>query len=61
MFRVEKVAEYKKVNFPTLAVYGNTDHAALRLITCGGTFDPSTHNYESNIVVYAALVGSHRR
>lgn len=59
-FRVEKVVEYRKASFPTLAVYGNTDSAALRLITCGGTFDRAAHSYESNIVVYAALVGSHR-
>jgi hypothetical protein len=59
VFRIEKVAEYKKAHFPTLAVYGNTDYAALRLITCGGTFDASAHSYESNIVAYAALVATH--
>jgi sortase (surface protein transpeptidase) len=59
VFEVEKVVEYKKKSFPTLTVYGNTDHAALRLITCGGTFDPSKHSYEDNIVAYAALVSSH--
>jgi hypothetical protein len=59
VFEVERVVEYRKTQFPTLAVYGNTDHAALRLITCGGTFDPSRHSYESNIVAYAALVSSH--
>lgn len=60
VFQIEKVVEYKKAEFPTLAVYGNTDRAALRLITCGGTFDPSARSYESNIVVYAALVSSRR-
>ena len=59
VFEVEKVASYLKKDFPTLAVYGNTDHAALRLITCGGDFDTADHNYLSNIVVYAALVSSH--
>lgn len=59
VFAVEKVVEYRKAEFPTLAVYGNTDRAELRLITCGGTFDPAAHSYESNIVVYAALVSSH--
>ena len=56
MFEVERVAEYSKAHFPTQAVYGNLDHAGLRLITCGGSFDASIHSYESNIVVYAALV-----
>lgn len=60
VFRVDAVAEYPKDHFPTLTVYGNTDHAALRLITCGGKFDLSTHNYEDNIVAFASLVSSHR-
>ena len=60
VFEVEKVVSYLKKDFPTLSVYGNTDHAALRLITCGGDFDSADHNYLSNIVVYASLVSSHR-
>ena len=59
VFEVERVVEYPKSHFPTLDVYGNTDHAALRLITCGGRFDLSAHSYEDNIVVYASLVSSH--
>jgi sortase (surface protein transpeptidase) len=61
VFEVERVVEYPKAQFPTFAVYGNTDHAALRLITCGGIFDPTKRSYEDNIVVYASLVSSHRR
>ncbi|HEY2044807.1 MAG TPA: class F sortase [Jatrophihabitans sp.] len=60
VFRVDRVVSYPKGHFPTLDVYGNTDHAALRLITCGGKFDLSSHNYLSNIVVYASLISSHR-
>ena len=59
VFGIERVVAYPKSQFPTLQVYGNTDHAALRLITCGGTFDPSKRSYEDNIVAYAALVSSH--
>ncbi|MGH8960569.1 MAG: class F sortase [Jatrophihabitantaceae bacterium] len=59
VFEVTHVNEYKKAGFPTDAVYGNTDNAALRLITCGGTFNSSERSYESNIVVYADLVSSH--
>jgi len=58
VFRVDRVVSYPKDHFPTLAVYGNTSNAALRLITCGGKFDFSTRNYESNIVAYASLVTS---
>jgi hypothetical protein len=37
-------------------VYGNIDHAGLRLITCGGTFNRITRHYSHNTVVYAKLV-----
>lgn len=60
VFQVERVVEYPKAKFPTQAVYGNLDHAGLRLITCGGIFDASQHSYESNIVVFASLVSSHK-
>lgn len=59
VFRVERVVQYAKAHFPTAEVYGNTDRAALRLITCGGTFDPTVRSYEDNIVAYASLVSSH--
>ena len=59
VFRIDRVVSYPKDHFPTLEVYGNTNTAALRLITCGGKFDPSTRNYESNIVAYASLISSH--
>jgi sortase (surface protein transpeptidase) len=59
VFRVDRVVSYPKDRFPTLEVYGNTDSAQLRLITCGGKFDLSSHNYQSNIVAFATLVSSH--
>jgi sortase (surface protein transpeptidase) len=55
-FRVTKVQKYLKDKFPTEDVYGPTPDAELRLITCGGTFDPVTRHYLSNIVVYATQV-----
>ncbi|TAM83715.1 MAG: class F sortase [Jatrophihabitans sp.] len=58
VFEAQQVVEYRKADFPTLTVYGNTKYAALRLITCGGTFDRSIHSYESNIVVFAELISS---
>jgi sortase (surface protein transpeptidase) len=57
-FRVTRVASYPKNDFPTLDVYGNTDDAELRLITCGGAFDSSARSYLDNIVAYAVLTGS---
>ena len=59
IFVVDSVEKYAKARFPTLQVFGDTDHAALRLITCGGTFNPSKQSYEDNIVVYAHLTSSH--
>ncbi len=59
VFRVDGVRSYPKAQFPTFEVYGNIDHAGLRLITCGGVFDPGKRSYENNIVVYASLASSH--
>ena len=55
-FSVTSVQSYPKDHFPTEDVYGPVPDAELRLITCGGTFDPATHHYLSDIVVYAAQV-----
>lgn len=57
-FRVDRVVSYPKDKFPTLEVYGNTDSAQLRLITCGGKFDSRSGSYESNVVAFATLVSS---
>ena len=35
--------------------YGAIDHAGLRLITCGGTYDAARHRYLDNVVVFARL------
>jgi hypothetical protein len=55
-FRVTSTQTYLKDHFPTQTVYGPTPDAQLRLITCGGAFDPATHHYLSNIVVYATEI-----
>jgi sortase (surface protein transpeptidase) len=54
-FRVTRVAQYPKTDFATEEVYGPTTGPELRLITCGGTFDPSRRSYLDNVVVYASL------
>jgi len=58
VFRVSRVEEFVKDAFPTGAVYGNIDHAALRLITCGGSFDQQAASYRDNIVAFADLVST---
>jgi LPXTG-site transpeptidase (sortase) family protein len=56
-FRVTSVQTYLKDHFPTEDVYGPVPDPELRLITCGGVWDPALHHYLSNIVVYATEVG----
>ena len=60
IFRVTGVREYAKSNFPAKAIYGTTNYAALRLITCGGVFDYATGHYLSSTVVFASLTSSRR-
>jgi Sortase domain len=57
VFGVVSVDQFAKDAFPTDAVYGDLDHAGLRLITCGGSFDHAERSYEDNIVVFADLLG----
>jgi Sortase domain len=59
VFKITGVRLYLKSRFPTSTVYGSTGYAALRLITCGGSFDERSHHYSSNIVAFASLVSSH--
>ena len=54
VFTVDRGALYPKNEFPTLEVYGNTDAAELRLITCDG-YDPATGEFDDNYVIYATL------
>ena len=51
-FTVDKVAVYPKDEFPTDEVYyGDFDRPEIRLVTCGGPFDPVDH-YLSNVIVF---------
>jgi Sortase domain len=59
VFKITGVRLYPKSRFPTSTVYGFTSYAALRLITCGGSFDEQSLHYSSNIVAFASLVSSH--
>lgn len=54
-FVVDAVQVYDKTAFPTDAVYGVTPGSALRLITCGGTYDRQQQLYLANVIVYATL------
>lgn len=55
-FKVDRVAQVPQDSFPTEEVYGNIDHAGIRLITCGGTFNRQTRQYTHNTVVYGSMI-----
>lgn len=54
-FSVTRSEQFDQDHFPTDAVYGNTDDAQLRLITCGGPFNHLSGEYTQNTVVFAVL------
>ncbi|MFF3411917.1 class F sortase [Streptomyces sp. NPDC002742] len=54
-FTVRALRQYAKDDFPDNEVYATTGPPELRLITCGGTYDPAAGGYRDNVVVYATL------
>ncbi|MFJ2706632.1 class F sortase [Streptomyces sp. NPDC087428] len=56
-FTVRALRSYEKDAFPDSQVYTTTGPPALRLITCGGTYDRTRGGYLANLVVYATLAG----
>lgn len=54
-FTVTARAQYPKDEFPVDMVYGPEPEPALRLVTCGGSFDGEVSSYRDNIVVFAVL------
>ncbi|WP_256841986.1 class F sortase [Ornithinimicrobium cryptoxanthini] len=55
-FEVYGAQSFPKDEFPKATVYGNTEGPELRLITCGGTYDPARRAHLDNIVVFARMV-----
>lgn len=55
VFEVTSLERVKQSEFPTQKVYGKTDHAGLRLVTCTGLYDKGSLRYSHNLIVYAAL------
>ena len=60
VFRVTGVRRYAKIRYPSGTIYSATSFPALRLITCGGTFDYTTRSYLSSTVVFASLTSVRR-
>lgn len=55
-YAVTEVQSYPKAEFPTGRVFGAVPGDELRIITCGGFFDPAAASYEDNLVVYGERV-----
>ncbi|WP_307803094.1 class F sortase [Frigoribacterium sp. PvP032] len=51
---VDEVVDVPKAEFPTARVFGAQPTDQLRLITCGGVFDPGSGHYDQNRVVFAS-------
>ncbi|MET9275957.1 class F sortase [Kribbella sp. NPDC003557] len=58
VFTVERIAQFPKDRFPSEKVYDAAPYPALRLITCGGTYDNTNHRYLDNVIVWARLTAS---
>ncbi|RDG31170.1 class F sortase [Streptomyces corynorhini] len=56
-FEIYGVEVYAKNDFPGSRVYGDTGHAELRVITCGGGYSRAG-GYDGNVVVFARLVST---
>jgi hypothetical protein len=56
-FAVQQMARVAKARFPGELIYGeDIDYSALRLVTCGGAFDPRTGHYVDNVIAFTRLV-----
>ncbi|MFB7515185.1 class F sortase [Streptomyces sp. NPDC056144] len=57
VFTVDAVEVYANKDFPDRKVYGGTDRAEIRLITCGGGFSEKGGGYQGNVVAFGHLIG----
>ncbi|MET8452042.1 class F sortase [Streptomyces sp. NPDC005209] len=59
-FTVDDVRVLPRAGFDAQQAYGSrqSGRAELRLITCGGAFDRTSHSYTANVVVSAYLTGT---
>ncbi len=54
---VYRTGQSPKSASPSSEVYGNVPTPELRVITCGGAFDPQIGHYTDNLILFARLVG----
>lgn len=56
-FVVRELENYIYDQAPLERIFGQTESVGLNLITCIGTFDRRSQNYDQRLVVYTTLVG----
>jgi sortase family protein len=57
VFAVQQVVRVAKNQFPGQQIYAeDIDYPSLRLVTCGGRFNPRTGHYEDNVIAFARLI-----
>lgn len=56
-FVVRDTAMYAPENAPLQSIFGPASTSNLNLITCGGTFNPDTREYDQRMVVYTTYAG----
>jgi sortase (surface protein transpeptidase) len=55
IFKVEKVISQPYKTFPKTLAYGSSTGREVRLITCGGVWNPQEKSYSNRLVVYTRL------
>ena len=56
-FRVRGSEYYVPANAPLQEIFGQTNSVNLNLITCGGTFNPTTREYDQRLVIFTTYAG----
>ncbi|MEU8518234.1 class F sortase [Streptomyces sp. NBC_01216] len=56
VFTIDAVEVYENEDFPDTKVYGESERAELRVITCGGGFTRKS-GYQGNVVAFGHLIG----
>ncbi|MCZ4520582.1 class F sortase [Rhodococcus ruber] len=55
-YRIDRIGDYGKAEFPTAVVFGAVPADEIRLITCSGDFDAAVGSYERNLVLYGVRI-----
>ena len=57
-FLVGRLEQHPKTAQPTSRIWTTATRPLLRLITCSGSYNHTTHHYRDNLIVYASPTGS---